>query len=376
MDFVKQMFGDFVIVDNKIWFSSSVMNGIFCADVDGGYAKHVAVFPGDSPFQRRLYTGMYVYGDELIFIPHMAEKISVYNMSKKIFTQLEAPNSKRERRSRAYISMQWKNKILLFNGYIPELTILNTDDYSMHKISLPITKEIFMFACTKCIVNDCAFVVVNNMLITVQLDSDRLSIKEIASNDVQLVGIWSDGEQFWVIDRKSQLYVFQSGEEKMQKVLKLLKMPEDKSFFRFRDIILLDYEAFFFVQGVQNIIRLDLLTMNKMLIPVESYKKEGAYMYVHYDKKKNEMQILLRGEDRHRILDLNTNMWRTIYYKTPINEIKEMYQKYGELRAESVNETPQGKGLESIDLYLMIQKERSTDRVQNIFGKKIYQHIL
>lgn len=378
VDTIKHMFQDFVVIDNKIWFSSSVMNGIFCADVDGGHAAFVAVFPGSSLFQRRLYTEVYAYGDELIFIPYMAEKISVYNMSKDVFIQLETPHSRMQRRTRAYVSAQWKNKILLFHDYVSELTILNTDDYTIRKIPLPITKEIFRFARINCIINNCLYEVVSNMLIIVQLDCDKLTVKKIAPNEVQMVGIRFDGKRFWIIDRKNQLYKFQLGEEKIQKVLKLLQLQEEQIFFRFRDIFILDNEAFFFAQEVNHIIRLNLISMNKEFIPLEMHGGERAnmYLYAHLDKKRNEIRILSDGEDRHCILDMDINSWRTIYYETPIKEVNGMLQGYGELKPETYDETSQGKGLESIMLYLTLQKEGNATEVQNNCGKEIYQHIL
>lgn len=377
MDVVKHIFQDFAIIGSKIWFSSSVMNGIFCADMDGGYAKYIAIFPGDSLFQRILYTDVYAYGDELIFIPYMAEKISVYNMSSDSFIQLEAPNSRSQRQGRAYISTQWKNKILLFHDYMSELVILNTDDYSMRKICLPITKEIFRFARINCIVNNCAYVVASNILIIVQLDDDKIAVREIAPKEVQLVGIKYDGQQFWVIDRKNQLYKFQTIEKKIQKVLKFLQISEDQTFFRFRDIIISDDESFFFAQEVNNIIRLDLISMNEEFIPLEIYGRERIfYLYAYFDKKRKEIRILLDGEDRHRILDMEINSWRTIYYETPVNEVRDMYQKSGELKPESYNETSQGKGLESIRFYLTLQKEEKALEAQSNVGKGVYQHVL
>lgn len=375
---MNHMFQDFVVTDNKIWFSSSVMNGIFCADTDGGHAEHVAVFPDESLFQRRLYTEVYAYGDELIFIPYMAEKISVYNTAENTFIQIEAPNNRSQRQARAYVSAQWKNKILLFHDYMPEMAILNTSDYTIRRIPLPIKQKIFRFARINCVVDDCAYMVVNNMLITVQLDCDQLTIREIAPSEVQMMGIKYDGKQFWIIDRNNQLYKFHLGEKKVQKVMKLLQMPEDQPFFRFCNIIISDKKAFFFAQEVNDIICLDLISMNKGIIPLESHGKERIYRYMYacMDKEKNEIRILLEGEDGHRIFDMDTDSWRTIHYETPINEVREMFQKYGNLKPELYNETSLGKGLESMMLYLTLQKEEKAARSPKNYGKEIYQHIL
>lgn len=377
MDTINHMFQDFVVINDKIWFSSSVMNGIFCADADGGYAEHIAVFPDNSLFQRRLYTEVYAYGDDLIFIPYMAEKISVYNMSKNTFIQLTAPNSRNQRRARPYVSAQWKNKILLFHDYMPELAILNTDDYTFRKISIPIKKEIFRFGSINCVIDNCAYVVVNNILIMIQLDCDKLTVKEIAPNEVRMVGIRYDGKQFWIIDCKNQLYKFRLGEEEIHKALKLLQVSEDTIFFRFQDMIISDHEAFCFAHEVNDIIRLNLVSMNKEIIPLEPYGREQVYryLYAHIDKEKREIRILLDREDGHRVLDMVTNTWRTIHYETPVNEVREMFRKYGDLKPETYQETLQGKGLESIMLYLSLQKDDNAAGAKNNCGNEIYQHI-
>lgn len=375
MDIFRHTFQDFVIIENKIWFSSSVMNGIFCADIDGGHAELIAVFPKDELFQFRLYTGIYAYEDCLIFIPHNADQFCVYNISKRSFSYLKPPIGRSKRKGRIYITMQWNEKIFIFNDYMNDMVILNTNEYTFQTCPIPanIRKKISRFWGAGCIVDDRAYMVVENLLVIVYLERNEIALQEIGEQGTQFTVITCNKNQFWITDCENQLYLYQLGERKAKRELLLIQNPVECPLPLVYGTVCEDNYIWIFFHKVEYMLRVDLFSMESVDFPLKEYDQKFRYMeYKYLDTQKQEIRILLQGEDRHRVLNISSGVWKQVSFETPLEELIDMYRGHPAQFVNNMKEIGLGNGLETLKVCLALQEQSRTSGISNNCGKKIY----
>lgn len=378
MDIFRHTFQDFVIIESKIWFSSSVMNGIFCADIDGGHAEFVAIFPGDELFQHRLYTEVYTYGECLIFIPYNAERFCIYDISKKSFTYLEPPIDRLHRKGSIYITTQWNEKIFMFNDYMKDMVILNTNEYTFQTYPIPskIRKKISRFFGGSCIVEDRAYMVVENLLVTVYLDRNEIAIQEIAERGAKFTVIVNDENQFWITDCENQLYSYHLGDRKVKFELELVQCQAECLLPLVFGAACMNNYIWIFFNKLKYILRVNLSTKESEVFPFKECDEKRRYMeYRYLDAQKQEIRILSEGEDRHLVLDISTGSWRQVSYETSLEELAGMYQKYFVQFVNMMNEIRNGNGLKIIKICLALQDLEKVSDTSNNCGKEIYKQL-
>lgn len=80
-------------MENDIWFSATNYNGLYRYNLKDKIVKKVALFPNEEMWQMDLYHNMCRYQNLLVFIPHYAERISIYDMKTEVLRQIELPIS-------------------------------------------------------------------------------------------------------------------------------------------------------------------------------------------------------------------------------------------------------------------------------------------
>lgn len=84
---------DFVIADGKLWYSSSLFNGLFCQELEEGKPEFMGFFPGEDFYQLDLYRRVILVDKELVFIPWFAKNVNIYNLNTSEFMTIEIPDT-------------------------------------------------------------------------------------------------------------------------------------------------------------------------------------------------------------------------------------------------------------------------------------------
>lgn len=376
---MNHVFQDYVTINNRIWFSSSIINGLFSADEESGQTEFVTVFPEEGLFQCRLYTEVYVYNHKLILIPYFAENITIYNILDDCFFQIKPPISNKERKYSPFVTVQYKNKIFIFNDYMQNMAVLNVNDFSIKMRTIPMREKFtgFFDWPIRCVIDDCAYMALENFIITVQMSSEQVYVRKIFEPEVQFtcVRYWKD--VFWIVDRKSQLYTYHDGYLSAERKLKLLQLDEYTRDAMVKDIFFYGENIWILFHKKNYLIRLNYSTMKKETILYENAAKvnDSRVEYFYYNSEQQKARLLLQKEDRHRILDLNTGEWSKIIYKTQFEEIGKIYQSYIRQIGDFKFETPIGRGLDKIRLLIDIQNNENDLNVNKNSGRNIFQYL-
>lgn len=84
---------DFAMADGKIWYSSCLMNGLFCQSIEGGRAEFMGCFPGEDILAENLYNRVFLVDRELIFVPFCARHITIYHLDYRYFETFDVPDA-------------------------------------------------------------------------------------------------------------------------------------------------------------------------------------------------------------------------------------------------------------------------------------------
>lgn len=77
---------------NVIWFPAMNYNGLYQYNLENGVTKRIDDFPNEELWQEDLYHNVCLYQHSLVFIPHFAKRLAIYDIDQEIFRQVEMPN--------------------------------------------------------------------------------------------------------------------------------------------------------------------------------------------------------------------------------------------------------------------------------------------
>ncbi len=81
-------FEDCVQVENDLWFSANDFNGLCKVNIETGKTEYVAQFPDEYQNADRLYIKVFRSSNKLIFIPHSAQNIAIYELDRAKFVTI------------------------------------------------------------------------------------------------------------------------------------------------------------------------------------------------------------------------------------------------------------------------------------------------
>lgn len=82
-------FRGFVEVEDDIWFSSNIFNGLVCIEKNKGKIKEIVNIPGYSISECLLFSGLLNVGGVLVAIPSRSKAVLLYNLKEKSMLELE-----------------------------------------------------------------------------------------------------------------------------------------------------------------------------------------------------------------------------------------------------------------------------------------------
>lgn len=205
------LFGDCIKVENNLWFSAANYNGLYCYNLDTKKTIRIADFPNEDLMQWDLHHNMYKYQDSLIFIPYNGGKISIYNIKKEEFTQIEIPHLKANYKVYPdYMAGTLYDDTLYVIGYAyPGIVkvILSTYEvkivYTVSK--LPINSEKIFFG-SRVETNQnflyvpCCY---DNSILTIDMKCDKVSSIKIGKENNQYFQIIKDNQNFYITTKNS-----------------------------------------------------------------------------------------------------------------------------------------------------------------------------
>ena len=80
---------DAVTTKDYIWYSNQTFNGLFRTSIETLHTEFVAFFPDDDLLATGLHYKCFLYGEYLIFLPWLSNKIHLYNMNSGKFSAIE-----------------------------------------------------------------------------------------------------------------------------------------------------------------------------------------------------------------------------------------------------------------------------------------------
>lgn len=83
------------LINGKLFCSCARFNGLFQVDLYTGISKYVGQFPNENITGAALHRESFVYNDCIIFIPHAAKGISIYDVKKNSFEYYEVGESEK-----------------------------------------------------------------------------------------------------------------------------------------------------------------------------------------------------------------------------------------------------------------------------------------
>ncbi len=141
----------YVEYDGKMWFPSVNWNGLFSCKYDGSEVAFHGTFPDESPIQEVLYYDVRKVGDYLIFAPHGASAISLYNVVEKSFEKIEIKDTFEGKKREYYDHLLkfWRTvvvgKNVYFFGYsYPAIIKLNIESKELTYIDGWIDDSVYM----------------------------------------------------------------------------------------------------------------------------------------------------------------------------------------------------------------------------------------
>lgn len=85
-------FDSCVKLGDDIWFSATNYNGLYRYNLKDTIIERVATFPNEEMWQMGLHNTACLYHDSIVFVPHWAKRISIYNTKNGLFSQIEIPD--------------------------------------------------------------------------------------------------------------------------------------------------------------------------------------------------------------------------------------------------------------------------------------------
>ncbi|WP_026650981.1 hypothetical protein [Butyrivibrio proteoclasticus] len=98
------------IVDDSIWYTNAIVNGLFKFDIRSGQVNFVGTPEGDDPELERAYSEVIYFDEKIYLIPFNAPNIAVYDLKSRHFSTIEYPE---EVNTKVYSATFIGNKIYL-----------------------------------------------------------------------------------------------------------------------------------------------------------------------------------------------------------------------------------------------------------------------
>lgn len=78
-----------VVIENELWISNSLFNGLFRLDLESGRIRFAGSFPQHNPEDGELHLFAKKYGEKLYFFPKCSKSIDIYDLKTGEFTYVE-----------------------------------------------------------------------------------------------------------------------------------------------------------------------------------------------------------------------------------------------------------------------------------------------
>lgn len=102
------------VIDNKLWISLLEMNGLIRVDLESGLVDFIGSFVREQT-DYMLHYHITSYHEKIIFLPWNVSNISIYDMKKKEFRNIEIDKEKRSKIGRIYTSISKDNYLYLIS---------------------------------------------------------------------------------------------------------------------------------------------------------------------------------------------------------------------------------------------------------------------
>lgn len=131
-------FKDAYLEENRIWFVSETLPILCCANIETGELMEYQFIPYETPDKMWLFSKVYRYQSELIFVPLNADYILVYNLDSKVMDKIELPERLIGSKDKFYASAYANNQIFMFPWNISTIVRYNcaTRKIDMYELEL------------------------------------------------------------------------------------------------------------------------------------------------------------------------------------------------------------------------------------------------
>lgn len=125
---------DFVIYENKMYFSSLNCNAFYRCNLDGSSVEYIMSFPNEKIDIRHLHGAMYTKKGKIYFAPMNGKCVAIYDVIKDEITSIDVTDKVRTDNSKYFSICSYKNKLYMIPSrtyWIIEVDT-NSDEISFH----------------------------------------------------------------------------------------------------------------------------------------------------------------------------------------------------------------------------------------------------
>lgn len=212
----KLVFENCMKMGEDIWFSAGNYNGLYRYNLNEKNIERVANFPNEDMIQWDLYHNVCKYHNSLVFIPCYANTISIYNIEKKVFDQIEIPDVKKNIKNVPDFleGKIYKDKLFVIGYAYPGIIKVDLKTYKVeivyrvHKNNKYISDIYFgnrVEDDKNLLYIPCSY---RNAILIFNMDCNKVFFKEIGNSSNRYSHLVKDNNNLYLFDKNSGNVIF------------------------------------------------------------------------------------------------------------------------------------------------------------------------
>ena len=222
-------FGSCIQIEDDIWFSAVNYNGLYKYNLKNKMVTRIGSFPNESMCQKWMHLQVCLYCHFLIFIPHYAKAISIYDIEKHTFRQIEIPLLREEAGAdmRFHSGVVYQDTLYVIGFKYPGVIKVNLKTYKYQNVYCVPEKlkecDRIYFGTQVAIDENILYIpcCYQNAVLAVNMDYDEVSEIKIGEDSNQYVRIIKDNQYFYLVTKDNNHIVCWNAKENICKEINL-----------------------------------------------------------------------------------------------------------------------------------------------------------
>lgn len=200
-----------VKIENDIWFSSVNYNGLYRYNLIEKKVERIADFPNENMWLECLHYKVCLYNHFLIFVPHLANNISIFDTVQRSFKQIAIPYLGKEFDvdGKFLEGVVYKDNLYVIGCHYPGILKVDLKTYKIEIVYCDSEKprdfDGIYFGNNTAVCKNLLYipVVYKNAILIYDMDCDKASQLKIGKPDNQYIRIINDDSRFYLVTKNS-----------------------------------------------------------------------------------------------------------------------------------------------------------------------------